>query len=315
MAEINLGNSQEEIAQKMDSPVDEMPTDAEETATTSPSMGEGMSDAELLDPNKIKVEIADHDTPLVVFFGPPYCGKTMTLIRLTRYLRGQGYTVEPITSFRPGYDANYKKMCAGFDQMIGSEDAAQSTTKINFMLVQVSSDKGKPLCQILEAPGEHYFSPNTPQANFPKYINAIINCNNRKIWAVMVEPDNTNPTMDMEARRAYANKICALKTKIRARDKVMFVFNKIDESQFVIDPENIKYGFAKRHIENLYPNIFSKFINTNPITRWWHPYNFDFVAFQTGDFSEAADGTLTFEQGSDFYPKKMWQLISKRLKG
>lgn len=314
MAEINLGNPQEEVAQGMESPEYEMPTDAEENFTTLPPMGEGMSEAELLDPNKIKVEIADHKTPLVVFFGPPSCGKTMTLIRLTRYLRGQGYTVEPITSFRPSYDTNYKEMCAEFDQMIGSEDAARSTTKINFMLVQVSF-QGKPLCQILEAPGEHYFSPNTPKTKFPKYINAIINCNNRKIWAIMVEPDKTNASMGTEARRAYANKISDLKVKMRARDKVIFVFNKIDESQFVIDPENIKYGYAKRYIENLYPNIFSKFVNTNPITRWWHPCNFDFVAFQTGDFSETADGTLSFEQGADIYPKQMWKIICKRLKG
>lgn len=314
MAEVNLGNPQEEVAQEMDLPVDEIPTDAEENVTTSPSMGEGMSEAELLDPNKIKVEIADHKTPLVVFFGPPSCGKTMTLIRLTRYLKGMGYTVQPVTSFRPSYDANYKKMCAGFDQMIGTEDAAQSTTEINFMLVQVSN-AGKPICQILEAPGEHYFSPNNPKAKFPKYINAIINCNNRKIWAVMVEPDHTNMSMNPESRRAYADKISALKTKMRARDKVMFVFNKIDESQFVVDSENIKYGLAKQHIENLYPGIFSKFKSTNPIMRWWHPYNFDFVAFQTGDFSEAADGTLTFEQGPDVYPKEMWKLICKRLKG
>lgn len=274
----------------------------------------GMSSEELNDANKIKVTIADYKTPLVVFFGPPACGKTMTLIRLTRYLQGQGYTIEPVTSFRPTYDTNYSNMCRNFDAMVGSEDAAKSTSKINFMLVQVLRD-GKPLCQILEGPGEYYFKPEDPQAKFPKYVNAIISSANRKIWAIMVEPDRTNQRMDVEARRNYVNKIHRLKTRISPRDKILFVFNKIDETPFVIGVGNIKYNLALQHTEYLYPSIFAPFMNVNPISKWWKPYNFDFVAFQTGDFSEAADGTLTFEQGADAYPRKLWKFILKRIRG
>ena len=69
------------------------------------------------------------------------------------------------------------------------------------------------------------------------------------------------------------------------------------------------------HTEFLYPNIFVPFRNVNPITKWWNPNNFDFIAFQTGDFSEAADGTLTFEEGHDIYPQKLWAFIQKRIRG
>ena len=273
----------------------------------------GMSMEELNDANKIKVTISDTNTPLVVFFGPPSCGKTMTLIRLTRYLQGMGYTIEP-DSFRPAYDQNYKDMCEGFDQMINSDDAAKSTAKINFMLVNVLN-AGRPLCQILEGPGEYYFSPGDPKAAFPKYVNAIINSNNRKIWAVMVEPAKTNSRMDPEARKGYVNKLSVLKTKIKARDKVVFVFNKIDETPFVVSPGTINYKEALKQTNYLYPNIFAPFMNVNPITKWFKPYNFDFVAFQTGDFSVANDGTLTFEQGADEYPRRLWEIIRKRIKG
>ena len=321
MAEMNFGGSTDNITAPVSggTTIDESPKESDDSVADAfaPNVQineAGMSSEELNDANKIKVTIADYKTPLVVFFGPPACGKTMTLIRLTRYLQGKGYTIQPVTSFRPAYDKNYSEMCANFDSMIGSEDAAKSTSKINFLLVQVLRD-GRPLCQILEGPGEYYFKPEDPQAKFPKYVNAIISSPNRKIWAIMVEPDSTNKRMDTEVRRQYVSKLYKLKTRISPHDKVVFVFNKIDETPFVVNAANIKYGLALQQTEYLYPNIFVPFVNVNPITKWWKPYNFDFVAFQTGDFSETADGTLTFEQGPDVYPRKLWNVILKRIRG
>lgn len=317
MAQLNFNSSEKEkvqnipvVEEEYSQPVSAISENVVKVST-SPS---GLSSEELNDANKIAVTISDYNTPLVIFFGPPSCGKTMTLIRLTRYLMSKGYTVEPDTSFRPSFDKNYVEMCENFHAMVSSEDAAKSTNKINFMLVKVLYE-GKTLCQILEGPGEYYFSPEIPQASFPKYVNAIISSNNRKIWAIMLEPDNTNKRMDVAARRNYVNKIHKLKTRISPRDKVMFVFNKIDETPFVINAASIRYSEALKHTNYLYPSIFVPFMNVNPITRLWKPYRFDFIAFQTGDFCEAADGTLSFEQGPDTYPKNLWQLILKRVRG
>lgn len=276
--------------------------------------GNGMTEEELKDPNKISVTIADYKTPIVILFGPPSCGKTMTLVRLTRFLQSAGYTIQPVTSFRPSYDKNYNDMCRNFDAMINNEDAAKSTSKINFMLVQVMRG-GKPLCQILEGPGEYYFKPEEPNAQYPKYVNAIINSKNRKIWAIMVEPDHTNKKMDVDGRKNYVKKIHNLKARLSTRDKIMFIFNKIDETPFVVSPGNIKYGSALQYIDYNYPNIFVPFKNENPITRLWRDYNFKFVAFHTGDFQEAADGTLTFQIGNDVYPRKLWNFIQKQIRG
>lgn len=95
----------------------------------------------------------------------------------------------------------------------------------------------------------------------------------------------------------------------------MFIFNKIDATPYVISPGNIRYSQALQHTQFLYPGIFAPFMNVNPITKLWKPYHFDFVAFQTGDFSEASDGTLTFEQGPDAYPRNLWNFILKRIRG
>lgn len=72
----------------------------------------------------------------------------MTLVRLTRYLVDQGYTVVPDRSFRPAADTHYKKLCDSFNQMINANSAATSTKNISFLLVKVLMD-GRPVCQIL----------------------------------------------------------------------------------------------------------------------------------------------------------------------
>ncbi len=274
----------------------------------------GMTLEEISDPSKIKVSIADYDTPFVVLFGPPSCGKTMTLVRLARYLRKQTYTVEIVRSFRPAYDNKYKELCDNFDKLIESDEAAKSTADINFMLVKVFY-RSKPICQILEAPGEAYFMPSEPNKDFPRYVNAIINHNNRRIWIVLVEPDSTNANMDDEARRNYVNKVRKLKTKISPRDKIIFLYNKIDETNYVRFPGNIDYEEAVKDVNHNYPNILEHFKNENPITKLWKSYNCDLLAFQTGTYDTAADGGTTFEAGNDVYPMNLWQLILKRIRG
>lgn len=285
------------------------PTDIPSAQNTS-----GMTIEELNDANKISVNIADTETPLVILFGPPACGKTMTLIRLARYLRSQGYTIRPVTSFRPSYDEHYKEMCESFDEMMSLEEAADSTSRINFMLVKVSKN-GKSICQILEGPGEYYFHPESPSAPFPKYVNSIINSNNRKIWAIMLEPDHTNSRMGLSARSNYAAKIQRLKSKLNPQDKVIFLFNKIDETDFVIAPGLVKTELAMKEAADMYSGIFVAFSNANPITKFFKPYNFDFVAFHTGDYTKAADGTLMFTPGNDKYPEKLWEVFLKRIHG
>ena len=126
----------------------------------------GLTGEEITDPNKIMVNVADTETPIVVLYGPPSCGKTMTLVRLSRYLRSKGYRVDPVRSFRPNSDNNYKRMCDGFDEMLNSNQAAKSTQYMSFMLVKVLDRQARPVCQILEAPGELYFH-GDPKKPYP----------------------------------------------------------------------------------------------------------------------------------------------------
>ena len=93
---------------------------------------------------------------------------------------------------------------------------------------------------------------------------------------------------------------------------------------FVWEPEldtnnhssgNAHFDLARKNIRDLYPGIFDPFKNTTPIARWFTPYKMDFTIFQTGDYSAAADGTQLFEQGPDVFPKRLWNIIMKHVRG
>lgn len=269
----------------------------------------GLSAAEMNDPNSIRVTVSDPKAPLVILFGPPACGKTMTLVRMTRFLKEEGYTVSPIRTFRPTFDTNYTEICDKFDETINSNNAAGSTDRISFMLIEVIKN-GHRLCQILEAPGEYYFNPKKPNEGFPNYVNTIIASTNRKVWTIMVEPN----WMDHTDRINYVTKITRLKKSMRSKDSAIFVFNKIDLTNFVRRVGEINKAATINEVRNLYPNIFVPFMNENPITKWFKKYNCDFVPFQTGFYTEALNG-FTYQEGPKEYCVKLWKAIMDKIRG
>ncbi len=268
----------------------------------------GLSEEERNYPNKISVEIEDKSTPIVVFFGPPSSGKTMTLIRLARYLNSKNYIISPVRSFRPADDTLYEELCDKFNDMVTDENAAPHTDLISFMLVKVLKN-GKPLCQILEAPGEGYFDPKNPDIEFPKYFNTIKNVENRKFWAIIIEPNWEN----RKDRDNYVSRIKKLKTSMRPKDKVCFVYNKIDKTGFVREHGNVKMDSAKKSVQDSYSGIFESFKNEIPIIKWIVPYRCDLIPFQTGDYNKLDRGGQSYTPGPDEYPKLLWETIEKRI--
>lgn len=317
MADFQLENLENQNPETTEAPIAEETTQTETynvpTENTVPSLGssiKGLSQEEITDANAIRVTIDDPTTPIVVLFGPPTSGKTMTLIRLTRYLNQHGYEVRPVETFRPATDTHYQRMCEKFNEMVYSDNAAEGTSNISFMLVKVTQ-KGRSICQILEAPGEGYYMPETDTGTFPRYVNNIISNNNRKIWLFVVEPN----WLDKADRQGYAAKIKKLQTKIKRQDKVVFLFNKIDKTEFVLGGGHINTPEAIKSIKNQYEGIFEPFRNENPITRFFSEYRCEFVPFSTGDYSPKVDGGMVYEPGDDVYPRRLWNTILKIRKG
>lgn len=283
-----------------------------EPVSTSDLEIQGLTQEEISDPNAIIVTITDKETPIVVLFGPPACGKTMTLVRLARYLRTNEYKIVPVGNFRPTTDSHYKQMCEKFPAMIDSLEAAASTSGISFMLVRVLDKNSKVICQLLEAPGEYYYNPNDnkePDVNFPRFVNAITNSENRKIWCYMVEPDWIYRS---QAER-YVDKIKKMKKNMKSKDKAVFICNKVDTTDFVVARGKVNTRSLRKEVEELYPGIFTSFRSKSLL--FGYTDNFVFVPFQTGNYNPLIAGGQSFEVGPDEYPAKLWNTILKIVKG
>lgn len=283
--------------------------DANEDGTTNPPSSmrleaKGTSVDSVLDPLKVSVEIADKSTPVVLLVGPPASGKTMMLVRLTLWLKDRKYTITPIRTFRPS-DGTYKEICNDFNRMVKSDKAAAGTNVISFMLVKVSYN-GHPICQILEAPGEHYHNPYSPESDFPPYIHKIIQTiPNRKVFVILTDADY-KLQKDEESRKLYVDKIRRIRRLASPRDRFIVVFNKVDLTDYTIDNEHYNKREAYRAVRNLYPGIFEVFENKHPITRFFKPSDASFVAFQSGSFNP---DSFSFTPSADGYAEELWKQL------
>ena len=260
--------------------------------------------------------IINDPSPVIVLFGSGASGKTMTLIRLTKYLIAQGYKVKPERTFCDARDKHYQRMCDNFMSIVGSTKAPGRNQVIDFMLVKVEDAYGRPICQLLEAPGEHYFDPKYPTRDFPTYLATITVRPNRKTWVIIVEKD----WMNQEDRNHYAEKIVKLQENhINPKDKVIFTCHKVDKHFVGWQQANVRQLLKDIWNDTTrtgqYPNIFSQFKNTNIITKLWRKYDFDFVPFSAGLFTDDGNGGQNYIQGDDKYPIMLWKSIMKTIKG
>lgn len=271
----------------------------------------GLSEEEERDPNNIVVEISDTSTPIVILFGAKTSGKTMTLIRLTQYLQQQGYQVTPDPIFRPARDTHYQRMCRDFQKMCNNKYAADGNDVMSFMLVKVLDSKGKPICQLLEAPGEHYFDADDPERPFPTYINQFLQLRNKRTWLIIVEKDWGD---DSQTRNAYAYRVQNLPPQVRL-DKFIFTCHKIDKQKSFLPNGMPNKKALFENIKQQYNGIFTRFVNKNPITRLFVKYRFQFVPFSAGVFTGTTNGAQVYTPSNDMYPRALWKAILKTIKG
>jgi len=271
----------------------------EEAATTS-------SDKSSVNYTK-QCTIADTQTPILVLFGPSQCGKSMTLVRLARYLRNVlSYNIEPRRDFLPSDNLVYQQRCDAFENTINTYAPLPGNEYDEYMLCTVSDQHGNSKFQILEGPGEHYFSPIKPNSAiqpYPFYFNQIKNSRTPKTWCFFLEPD----WLGRKLTPQYVSRIKRTLAFINVqRDRIVFLYNKVDKTEF-IKFGKVNFKALTRFAAQQYPGLFEAFKEDRLFFKWFKPYLFEFVPFSTGDFSEG-----TFVESPDHFPAALLKVIKMR---
>lgn len=270
------------------------------------------------DPNKITVRVRDAKAPVILLFGAPSSGKTMTLVRLARYLRAKKhYSVSVDEQFVTTKDVwEYEENTKKFNDMLNTTTALPGTDRNDFLFIRVCDNTGKLICQILEGAGEDYFpltGTNRVQKKFPSYMTGIFNGNNKKVWVFLTEP---NWKVNQSDRDDYVQRIAYCKSQFfdPKRDKSIILYNKVDTTNFVMGAGLVHTRNAMKECNNEYDGIFGIFKNNSPLP-WSDKYTCKFVPFSTGNFSEAAEGELGhYDVSKDDYPAKLWETIVQCIK-
>lgn len=252
-------------------------------------------------------EIVDPYTPIAILYGARGSGKTMTWIRLTRYLEAQGYRVVPDPLFRPSYDKKYTEQCKKFWDI-----CYNAPCNIDYMLLRVMDKRGRSICQLLKLPGEFYFNPSDLQLNCSTSpaLEKLINLRNPKIWIFMLELDVWND----ETRTKYVERIRYFVYGERICNAIL-TCPKIDIHQVLFARHNFpEIPKLFKRLKDQYPGIFSLFLNRNPFTRFFKKYTCSLIPFSAGHFDQKEDGRLAYIQGSDIYPKLLCKAIIKAIR-
>lgn len=266
--------------------------------------------------NEISVRVPGK-APFVFLFGAPSSGKTMTLVRLAKYLTTKDYSISVETQFCVNSVWEYEKNAGNFNKMLGTTTALQGTGRNDFLLVKISDKFGSPVCYILEGAGEDYFPsgklPNKAQVPFPPYMTGIFGSNNKKIWVFLTEP---NWKVSFEDKATYVQRIRFCKRQCMAsKDKAIILYNKIDTTDYVYSSGKVHRKNAMCGCDEEYPGLFNIFKNES---KWpfREPYTCKFVPFSTGIFGEVIPNTPQhYDASNDVYPATLWETIIKCIKG
>lgn len=264
----------------------------------------------------ITVNLIDKKAPIVLLFGAPSSGKTMTLVRLAKYLRPKGYQLVVDANFC-GNVWEYSENMRNFNNMLNTNFALKGTGRNDFLLVKILDSKSNTVCQILEGAGEDYFPSNMvagfPRAEvpFPAYMTTVFASPNKKVWMFITEPNW------QQDRAGYVDRIRFCKQQhFGKKDKCIIVYNKIDMTPFA-NGETVNESAASEQCNNEYPGIFSIFPNHSPLPSFLtDPYDCKFVPFSTGTYGLPVPGQAAqYVPSKDIHPAKLWEEIRKCIKG
>lgn len=264
------------------------------------------------------IRIGDRQAPVIILFGTPASGKSMTLVRLARYLRKvKDLTVAADRTFKSG--ESYVELCNQFERHLNTRTALPSTKDDEFLMVKIY-ENGRLVAHILEAPGEHFFKPLSPkemhisgQINMRPYLTKIIDqIPNRRIWAFLLQ---AQWGFDGKNYDAFVDTIRTCKDRfIQPTDRTILLYNQVDVLNHLFKNARIMPKQAELAMRGEYSGIDGIFKNTNPITSLWKDFTYFFVPFSTGTYS-MEKGEKVYTESKDYFPEMLWETLKKCIKG
>lgn len=256
------------------------------------------------------IYISDTKTPIVIFIGQEACGKTLTLIRMIRFLESKGYHVIPVEDFRCDSDYWYKRSCSGLKQLAYSNYDTGWRHQA-YMLIKVLNPNGQPICQIAELPG--FFLNDSIKEKFPAYIDTLIRSGNKKFWFFFIEQGWGY----VQDRNIYSQKISELQNLISSKDKIGFLFCKSDKQH--TSGQYDKTGKPRKelflyHIKCEYPGIFTRYQNSGLTKFLYGKYNFKYMCFSSGTFTHMNNGGTVWTPSDDWYCSELWKVILRSIR-
>lgn len=257
--------------------------------------------------------------PVVVFVGPPASGKSMILVRLAKYLRSEGYTIETDPTFLN--TADYQRDCEEFKEKLNTNVALEGTVK--FLLVKVYKDS-REVAKLLEAPGEDFYTTDPSQIKAGKnekvesYLSTIMTSANPKSYVVLLDLDSdisfriNGPHRDSYSQRFLDS---FYKNINRSRDRIVLLYNKIDKTPFGSIHGCTDVEGARKDAEMYYRQWFST-MKRKSLGGFITSDNFVFKTFCTGMFSDYTDENgrryQTYNVANDVFPRELWKEITRR---
>lgn len=264
------------------------------------------------------IRIGDKHAPVIILFGSPASGKSMTLVRLARYLRNiKGLTIKADRNFKSG--DKYSDLCDQFENHLNTQTALPANKDDEFLMVKIFQNS-RLIAHILEAPGEHFFKPladNEPyipgKIIMRSYLSKIINqIPNRRIWAFLLQ---AQWPVSLKNYDAFVDTIKTCKDLfIQPTDRTILLYNKVDVLTHLFQNSKIMPKQAELAMKAEYAGIDVIFKNTNPITSLWKEYTYFFVPFSTGTYP-IEQGKKLYSQSKDDFPKMLWETLEKCIKG
>lgn len=263
------------------------------------------------DVNDISLEfLGDSKVPMVIFYGPPNCGKTVGLLRLLRYLKNEaGLTVKVIETLRK--DRNYVDViCPNFQKSLNDKESGIPIPNQadNFIAVEVSNSAGA-ICTFMELPGEFLYDPtNSAHSTPPPYLAQIKAHESRKIVFFMI-PLPTASSMELDSGNldTYCKYIVENISRLFdvKNDSFAFIIPKADSYDDLLESrDQPKAGAAFTKLTELK--------SFQPVVRYFREFNLPILILPF--VGGKASGKMIL-WSTPIWPTRLWAEVSKLIGG